>query len=153
MLLAAVRPDEWNLPLLVHVAGAMLLVGALVVAAAALLRAPRRGTADGDADTHGAALARLGQRALLLGALPAFVVMRGAAEWIRIEEGIEDDPPAWIGIGYGTSDLGLVLLVVAAVTASRALRKGRVSRAAAWIAVALLVLYTVAVWAMTAKPG
>ena len=28
--IAAIRPDEWNLPLLVHVTGAMVLVGALV---------------------------------------------------------------------------------------------------------------------------
>ena len=30
-MFAAIRPDDWNFPLLVHVAGAMLLVGALVV--------------------------------------------------------------------------------------------------------------------------
>jgi hypothetical protein len=31
-MLAVVRPDAWNLPLLVHVAGAMLLVGFVAVA-------------------------------------------------------------------------------------------------------------------------
>ena len=33
-MIAAVRPDSWNLPLLAHVAGAMVLVGALVLVAA-----------------------------------------------------------------------------------------------------------------------
>ena len=31
-LLAAVRPDSWNLPLFVHVLGAMVLVGAATTA-------------------------------------------------------------------------------------------------------------------------
>lgn len=34
-MLAAIRPDSWNLPLLLHVFGAMVLVGGLVVAVAA----------------------------------------------------------------------------------------------------------------------
>ncbi len=44
-------------------------------------------------------------------------------------------------------------MIAAAITASLALRKGRASRAAAWLAVATIVIYTVTVWAMTAKPG
>ncbi len=32
MLVAVIRPDEWNLPLFVHVLGAMLLVGTLLLA-------------------------------------------------------------------------------------------------------------------------
>jgi hypothetical protein len=42
MTLGAVPPESWNLPLLVHVAGAMLLVGALTLAATALIG--KRGT-------------------------------------------------------------------------------------------------------------
>lgn len=146
MALAAIRPDAWNLPLLLHVGGAMLLVGSLVVVAAALLRAAR---ADGAGDD--AALTRVGQRALLLGAFPGYVVMRVAAQWIASEEDVDDDA-AWVGIGYATSELGLLLMIAAAITASLALRKGRASRAAAWLAVATIVIYTVTVWAMTAKP-
>ena len=42
MTLATIRPGSWNLPLFVHIAGAMLLVGALVVVAAAMGAALRR---------------------------------------------------------------------------------------------------------------
>jgi len=41
MSLLVIRPDEWNLPLLLHVGGAMVMCGALVVAAATLLLAVR----------------------------------------------------------------------------------------------------------------
>ena len=57
-----IRPDSWNFPLLVHVAGAMTLVAALVVAAAALVQAWR------EADPAAAsALVRFGFRTLLTG--------------------------------------------------------------------------------------
>ena len=36
-VIATIRPDSWNLPLLLHVGGAMVLVGALVLAASALV--------------------------------------------------------------------------------------------------------------------
>ena len=143
-MLAAIRPDEWNLPLFVHVAGAMVLICALVVVAASLLRAT---SAGGDT----AALGRFGQRTLLFGALPAFIVMRAGAQWVASEEDV-DEEATWITIGFITSELGLLLLIVAAVMGVVAQRKGRVSRAAGWIVVGLLVLYTIAVWAMTAKP-
>ena len=38
-VLAAIRPDDWNFPLLLHVLGAMLLVGGLLAAS------PRSGSA------------------------------------------------------------------------------------------------------------
>ena len=44
MTLATIRPDDWNMPLFVHVAGAMLLVGSLVVVAVLSAGALRRGT-------------------------------------------------------------------------------------------------------------
>jgi hypothetical protein len=147
---AAIRPDAWNLPLLVHVAGAMILVGALAVVLGCLVLARR---------TDEAALLRLGFRVLLLGALPAFVVMRAGAEWIRSESGFPDDL-AWIGIGYGVSDGGLLLLIAATVAAWLAVRRRRAGALARGPATAGLVLltinlaaYAVAIWAMTAKPG
>ena len=147
-MLAIVRPDGWNLPLLVHVAGAMLLVGALVVVAATTAAALRR---DGDS----AVLTRLSFRALLLGVLPSYVVMRGAAEWIASEEAIGD--PGWVGIGYATADGGLLLTISAIVLAWRATRRGADGRGgssrAVFVLSALLILaYVVAIWAMTAKP-
>lgn len=151
MMLAVVRPDAWNLPLFVHVAGAMVLVGALVAVAAALLVAWRGDTA---------ALTRVGYRTLLLVGLPAYVVMRIGAEWIASKEDVDDDA-AWIGVGYLTADLGLLVLVVTTILvglAARRLRRaagGRsvLGRVAAVLTLVLVAAYVVAVWAMTAKPS
>jgi hypothetical protein len=145
-MLAIVRPDGWNLPLLVHVAGSMLLVGALVVVAA---------TSAGALRGDGAALTRLSFRTLLLGVLPSYVVMRGGAEWIASEEAIGD--PGWIGIGYATADGGLLLTIIATVLAWRASRRGGEgsggsSRAVVALSALLILAYVVAIWAMTAKP-
>jgi hypothetical protein len=148
-MLAAVRPGDWNLALLVHVAGAMLLVGALVVVLVLASVALRRG--DG-----AAALSRLAFRGLLLGVLPGYVVMRGGAEWIVSDEGVGD--LAWIGIGYGVADGGLLLVIIATVVAWRASRRGAsgpggLGRAVVALSAVLLVAYAVAIWAMTAKPS
>jgi hypothetical protein len=148
-MLAAIRPDAWNLPLLVHVAGAMLLVGALVVVAATMGAALKRG--DGVE-----VLTSLAYRTLLLGVLPAYVLMRGGAEWIAAEEDVPDDA-GWIGIGYGTADGGLLLTIIAAVLAWRAARRGAdgpggMGRAVLVLAGVLILAYGVALWAMAAKP-
>jgi hypothetical protein len=149
MTTAAIRTGDWNLPLLVHVGGAMLLVAALVVVAAAMGAAVRRG--DGALE-----LTRLAYRTLLLGVLPAYVVMRAGAEWIVSKEGVED--ASWVGVGYSTADGGLLLVIIAAVLAWRATRRGADApggpgRAVVVLAGVLLLAYTVAIWAMTAKPG
>jgi hypothetical protein len=149
MMLAAIRPDDLNLPLFVHVAGAMLLVAALVVVVAVTGGALRRG--DG-ADV----LTRLAFRGLLVGVLPAYVVMRAGAEWIASEEQLGD--PTWIGIGYSTADGGLLLALIATVLAWRAARRGAdgpggLGRAVVALSAVLLVAYAVAIWAMTAKPS
>ena len=148
-MLAAVRPDDWNLPLLVHITGAMLLVGFLVVAAASYLRAA---AGPGEAPV----LARVGFRTLLLGALPAYIVMRGGAEWIASTEDVSDDV-TWIGIGYMVSDAGLLVLLVTTFLGARASRRARdggtAGRAVAILSLVLLVAYGVALWAMTAKPS
>ena len=149
MMLAAIRPGDWNLPLFVHVTGAMLLVAALVVVAATMGAAVRRG--DGALE-----LTRLAYRALLLGVLPAYVVMRVGAEWIVSKEGVED--ASWVGTGYATADGGLLLVIIAAVLAWRATRRGAdapggLGRAVVVLSGVLLLAYTVAIWAMTAKPG
>jgi hypothetical protein len=154
-MLAVVRPDDWNLPLFVHVAGAAVLVGLMVAVAAMLLLAAR---SDIGPDT--AALSRLGFRTLLWGAIPAYIVMRVGAEWIYSKEEFGGTDPDWVGIGYAISDLGLLLLIVTTVLAWRASRKAAadpdpppLGRAAAYLSVLLIVAYLVAVWAMTTKPG
>ena len=140
-VLAAIRPDDWNLALFVHILGAMLLVGALALVAAAL--------ASRDL--------RLAFRSLLYGVLPGWVVMRGAAEWIADKEGLNDvDPvPSWVDIGYSVADPSLLLILIATVctglAASR--QRGDGLRVTALVLVGiLLVASVVAIWAMSTKP-
>jgi len=149
-MVAVVRPDSWNLPLFVHVAGAMLLVGALVVVTVAMAAALRRG--DG-----AEVLTRLAFRALLIGVIPAYVLMRAGAEWIASKENIPDELD-WVGIGYIVADLGLLLTLITAVLAWRAARRGAngpggAGRAAFVLAAVLIVAYGVALWAMATKPA
>ena len=149
-MVAVVRPDSWNLPLFVHVAGAMLLVGALVVVTVAMAAALRRG--DGVE-----VLTRLAFRALLIGVIPSYVLMRAGAEWIASEENIPDELD-WVGIGYIVADLGLLLTLITAVLAWRAARRGAdgpggAGRAALVLAAVLIVAYGVALWAMATKPA
>jgi hypothetical protein len=150
-LLAAIRPDSWNWALLVHVAGAMILVGGLLTAGGAAVLARRDDTG---------ALARFSYLTLAAIALPGFIVMRAGAQWLYDKEGFTgDDDPAWIGIGYGTSDLGALLLLIALAVGGIGLRRSRrgggdgLVRASGVIALVLLALYVVAVWAMAGKPG
>jgi hypothetical protein len=149
-VLATIRPDDWNIALLLHVLGAMLLVGALVLAVTALVLSWR----DGDRG-----LTRLAFRALLVGALPAYVLMRVGAQWIASKEGLEDSDVAWIGIGYTTADMGALLIVVSTILAGLALRRanrdggaGGTGRTATVLVSLLIVAYVVTTWAMAAKP-
>jgi hypothetical protein len=150
-LLAAIRPDDQNFPLFVHVLGAMILVGGLLTTAGALA------WARGDVGSL-----RFGYRALLAVALPGWIVMRIGAQWIYSEEGWDDLPdsaqPTWIGIGYLLADLGglilLVSLIVGGIGVYR-LREGKGSgllKATLILSVILLAGYLVAVWAMAGKP-
>jgi hypothetical protein len=150
MIVATIRPDSWNLPLFVHVGGAMLLVAALVVVVASMAGAVRRG--DGAEVLTGLAF-----RTLLIGVLPAYILMRGGAEWIAAEEDVPNDVD-WISIGYAASDGGLLLTIVAAVLAWRSARRGAdgpggLGRGVLVLAAILILAYGVAIWAMAAKPG
>jgi hypothetical protein len=141
-LLAAIRPDDWNLALFVHILGAMALVGAIVLVIVAL--------AERDL--------RLGYRALLLGALPGWIVMRGAAEWIASKEHVNDlDPePTWVGIGYSTAEPMLLLIIIATVCSGLAVRRqqqgGALRGTALVMTSVVLVAAFVAIWAMATKP-
>src|SRR4051794_25839726 len=148
--MAAIRPDSLNIALLVHVLGAMVLVGALVLAVGALVAAWRSSSTD---------LVRLGYRALLWGALPAWVVMRVGAQWIVDKEGLGDSSLSWVGIGFGTSEGGLLFMIVATILAGLAVRRasrgdalGGGARVAAVLVSLLVAVYVVAIWAMTTKP-
>lgn len=150
--LAAIRPDEWNLALFLHLLGGMVMIGGAVLAAAALFGASRSGNV---------AAVRLGYRSLLLGVIPAWIAMRVGAEWIADKEGLNiDDPPSWIEIGYITSEPTLLLLIVATVLSGRYVRRagsaetgeGARPRIAAVLVSLALAAYLVAIWAMTTKP-
>ena len=147
-MLAAIRPDSWNVPVLVHVLGAMVLVGGLLVTTTSVL------VARGDVR-----LLRVGYQALLAVCLPGYLVMRVGAEWIYAKEHLGDMPsdPTWVGIGYGTADAGALLLLLALILGGigvRRLRDGRTGlvRASLFISVLLLAAYVVTIWAMGAKP-
>lgn len=151
-MLAAIRPDDWNFPLLLHVLGAMLLVGGLSTAVIAFWLGWRR-----DATT----LSRLGFWSLLVVAFPAWWLMRLAAQWIYDKEGFSGNiDPDWIEIGFITAEGGGLLLLVSIILTGigvRRMRRGEggpsiLVRIGAVLVTILLAAYLVAVWAMTAKP-
>ncbi len=151
-VLASIRPDSVNLALLVHVAGAMILVGGVVIAAGAALVGWRDATAT---------LQRFAYRTLLFVAVPGWIVMRVGAQWTYSKEHLGDLPsdPTWVGIGVGTSDAGGILLLLALVVGAIGLRRARnggstgLLKASGIIATVLVAAYMVAVWAMGAKPS
>lgn len=158
-VVALIRPDDWNLPLLVHVVGAMSLLGGLGAAAVFQLYGWRRRSAE-----DAAGFARLAFRSLLFAALPAWFVMRLGADWIYRRQGwddVEEAEPAWLGIGWITADLGGVLLLVSIVLTGIGARRLRLSgggrstlaRIAAVLTLVALIAYVVATWAMAGKPA
>jgi hypothetical protein len=150
-VLAIIRPDSWNWALLVHVAGAMILVGGLLTAGAASMLMKR--------DVTGT-LAVFSYRILLLVALPGLIVMRAGAAWIYDKEGFTgDNDPTWLGIGFTTADGGAVLFIIALILGGVGLRRfrrgdggGGLLRASGIIALVLLAAYVVTIWAMAGKP-
>jgi hypothetical protein len=146
MLLAAVRPDRMDLPLFLHVAGAMALVGAAATAAAIAITS---GTDTADWSR------RLSFRIALGATLPAYVAMRAGAEWIRtVEFGDSTAGVGWILLGYITSDGGLLLLLVATVLVWLSARRqsNRLAATAAVLLTIAVVAWVITAWAMTAKP-
>jgi hypothetical protein len=150
-VLATVRPHGWDFPLFVHVLGAMILVGGLLTGAACL------GLARGDER-----FLRLGYRSLLAVALPGWILMRVAAEWIASKEpwGKNGVPtPKWLDIGFLVADAGGLILLISLILGGigvRRLRAGqgtRLLRTTLALSVVLLGAYVVAVWAMAGKPS
>jgi hypothetical protein len=149
-LLATVRPDDWNFPLLVHAAGAMVLVGGLVTGASTLA------FARGDAR-----LLRLGYWSLLALCLPGWIVMRIGAQWIY-SKGWDDVPddaePAWLGIGFVTAEAGGLLLAISLIVGGIGvyrMREGKgagLLKATLILSLILLAAYVAAIWAMAGKP-
>ena len=155
-MLAAIRPDDVNVPLFLHVLGAMLLVGTLLAVVIAIALGRRRVDA---ADAQ--ALTRFGLRIVLLGVLPAWILMRVAAQWTASAENLPEEleDSTWLAIGYMAADFGALLLLVAIVLSAIGLRRVRAGTgtvlggAVGIVATVLLAAYLVAVWAMSAKPS
>ena len=154
-VVAAIRDGSVNFPLFLHVLGAMLLIGTLAAVGFATIagwRSPER--AGG--------LSRFGLKALLVGVLPAYLLMRIGAQWTESEENFPDDfDPAWLGIGYITADIGALFVLISIILSAIGLRRSRddstrsvsLARIVGVISVVLLAAYLIAVWAMTAKPS
>ena len=90
--------------------------------------------------------------------------MRLAAQWIASKEGLDDleEPPAWVDIGYVTSEPTLLLLIAATVCAGIAARRARegggrsfggLNTAALVLVTISLLAYVLAIWAMSTKPA
>jgi uncharacterized membrane-anchored protein len=147
--LAVVRPDDQNVPLLLHVLGSMVLVGGLLTGASilAFARGERR-------------LLRLGYFSLLFVAVPGWVAMFAGAEWIYREQGLADEPidSTWVLIGFIAAEGGALLLLISLVLGGIGVRRLRTERgerllkATMLLAFVLLAANVVAAWAMTAKP-
>ncbi len=145
------RPDSVNIALVVHVLGAMVLVGGLVTAAAVAVI----GWSD-----EALSLRRLSYRTLLFVAFPGYLVMRVGAQWVESKEHLDtlSEQPTWLGIGYITADGGGLLLLIALIVGGIGLRRARSGRGAGLlkasgvIATLLVAVYVVAVWAMGGKP-
>lgn len=150
------RPGNEHLPLFLHVLGAMVMVGGFVLAFTSL----------GNSIRNGGQISRLGFRALLYGALPGYLVMRVAAQWIYDKEfptpahGPAPKDPSWIGIGFGVADGGLLLLLIALLLSGLGLRRARRGGGGGGLVTASTVLVglilltdLVAIFAMTTKPA
>ena len=151
-LALAIRPDDWDFPLFVHVLGAMILVGGLLTCVVAIM------LSRGDAR-----LLRIGWISLLVLGLPGWIAMRAGAAWIYSKEGWDKVPdnlrPDWLGIGTVIADAGGLVLVITLIIGGigvRRLEAGKSSallKATLVLSVVLLAAYVVAVWAMAGKPG
>jgi hypothetical protein len=168
--IVAFRPDSWNLPLLIHITGAMILVGGVLGAVSAL--------ALGGGDVG---KVKLGYYSLLFVAFPGLVLTKIGATAIWSKESSHSligagfphtDDPRWIMVGGTALDGGAGLLVLALVLGWFGVRRmaggegdfltkvpvvknmsgETLLKATTIISVVLLVGYTLAIWAMSTKP-
>jgi hypothetical protein len=145
MMLALIRSDSWNLPLFLHVLGAITVFGSSATLAIAGF-AGRRDSA------HEQMLARVALRTFLFGVIPAWILMRVAAEWIVGKEFSDVESPGWVGVGYIVSEGSGVLLLVAGILAWLSVRRGRMMIAVPILATVCVLGYAVAWFVMTGKP-
>ncbi len=142
-MLALIRPDAWNLPLFMHVLGATVLFGTVGVVAVA-------GFATRRIADHQLLLARVAQRTYMLGVIPAYIVMRAAAQWIDGKEFPNGNEPGWVGVGFLVSDAGAILLIVVGILL--AVRRQRILLAVPVLTALYVIALGVAWVSMSGKP-
>jgi hypothetical protein len=143
-MLAIVRPDSWNLPLFLHILGATILFGATATVAIA-------GFASRGRDDYRELLRRVTSRTFLLGVIPAWILMRVAAQWIVGKEFPGDaKEPGWVDIGFLVSEPGALLLIVIGILLL--VRRQRVLLAVPVLAAIYVLALGVAWVAMSGKP-
>jgi hypothetical protein len=135
-------------PLFLHVLGAMALVGAVLTVKLVSFVAWRKPDL--------AILRRTAWTTLLVVALPSYLVMRLAGQWIYSKEGFSGkNDPTWLGVGFGVADMGLLLLLVTIGVAFwwRRSAKPLAGRIVAVLSTLYLVLLAIAWLAMSGKWG
>jgi len=147
-MLGLIRPDSWNLPLFVHVLGAMILFGGTATVAIV-------GFAGRTRSAHAELLARVSLKTFLLAVIPGWIAMRVGGGWIAGKE-FPKDAPGWVGVGYVVSEGGALLLIALGILAWVSVRRhggGRAAVAVPVLAGIYLLALGIAWWAMSAKPG
>jgi hypothetical protein len=144
-MLAFSRPF-W--PLFLHVLGAMTTVGAVLTAVVLTSVAWNR---------PDVAILRRATFTTLLAAIPFYILLRVFAEVMYSDEkdAFGGSDPTWVGIGYITSDAGILILLITIGVAFWWKRSARVvaGRIVAGLSSLLLVLLTIAMLAMSGKWG
>jgi hypothetical protein len=135
----SIRPHSFDLPLFLHVLGAMALFGAILATAVTTWAGNRR-----------AAFVSI------LVAAPAYVLMRACAQWIYSKEGFTGHgDPTWLNIGFPIADAGLIVLLVTIGTVYWWQRSGKAlaGRISLGLSGVYLVLLAIAWLAMSGKWG
>jgi hypothetical protein len=145
-LVASIRPHSWNYPLFLHIAGAAVFFGAVLIATVTQLTASRAAEPE--------LLRRVAFRSMLIVGIPAYIVFRIGAEWIRNQEIGDASDPDWVGTGYIVADVGLLLFLISLLLSGIAVRKSKsgLSTASGVLSAVLLAGLLIAIWAMGAKP-
>ncbi len=146
MNVASLCGPTCDAPLFLHVLGATLLFGAL-------LAVTTLGFASIRIVEHGPLLRRLAFTTMLAGVWPSYILMRVGAQWVLSHEGLDNDPPGWVGVGFVVADGGVLVLLALTVLGWLGLRRPRLGAWFAGLAAVYLVALGVAVFAMSAKPG
>ena len=143
-----IRPSSFDLPLFLHVLGAMVLFGTALTTAVVSTAGWRR--------PDSMPLRRTAFFASLVVGVPAYIAMRGGAQWIYSKEGFSgNNDPTWIGVGFIIADAGLLVLLITIGLAYWWRRSGRAgaARAVAVLSILYLLMLTVAMLAMSGKWG